>query len=865
MQHCIQFEFKPREWYMITISHIYNRWSKSQVHCYVNGFHLSFVAMPFYIDPAEVFDKCFIGCTPDSNEINLFSGQLSSFYLFNQALDNQTIEAVYNLGPSYKNQFRFENESAHLHLRPDVRKLLYDGKLTQAIVFLYNPVNCDSQLLLQSAPKQNIAQYFVHNAHALMLNDVRAVKTASIYSVLLSIGGIQVFYVLFGQLDYKQLDGTVDYNVCNLLIQLICDMIEISYNVQIQMINTKGLLAISYYLEKSSREHINLKVLDSILKLSKFLVQLPNPNGTILLKQLLDHILFNPAIWIYCSVEVQTKLFSYLATEFVNDLNIYINIRRISAVIQTIHALKYYYWIVDPKNRSGYESKSIESLRPNRNVIIQLRAYMLLYLKELVTKESGVQQDELQAMLNYLHTVNENENLIDVLKLVVSLMNEHPPSMIPAFDTKLGIRTVLKLLASENETIRLQTLKLLGFFLQKSTFKRKSENMNTHNLYALISDRLLMYSSEFSMPLYNTLYEILVEKTVNQVLDQAHPTPDMTHHIENPLVIKVITTLIRNAPAKSRQITLIKKQFLNDLIALCAQSRENRRIVLQMSVWQEFLIGLAHVHPSDQTEVEITDLVFTAFKILLHHAVKFEYGGWRVWIDTLSILHSRVSKEEYQLKMSKLYEDYERNRDTSLNESNTTVESAQSQSNEDADDSRNKTSDSRTPIQLPPFRIPEFRWSQMHKRLLDDMLESIEEEINAWKKADNQVKTVIEAVNQVNNAIFCVNTIHVVSQLADILTNACGGLLPLLASATTINSNEIEILENTEGMSNVEGIKFLERIMQIRDIIILGCNTSFGELEQEKNLPNGAIVRQALRLSKFFVRNLFVKVEYCCF
>ena len=50
-------------------------------------------------------------------------------------------------------------------------------------------------------------------------------------------------------------------------------------------------------------------------------------------------------------------------------------------------------------------------------------------------------------------------------------MNEHPPSMIPGFDAKYGIRTVLKLVASENETVRLQTLKLLGFFLQKSTLK----------------------------------------------------------------------------------------------------------------------------------------------------------------------------------------------------------------------------------------------------------------------------------------------------------------------------------------------------------------------------------------------------------
>ncbi|RNA23632.1 neurobeachin, partial [Brachionus plicatilis] len=109
-----------------------------------------------------------------------------------------------------------------------------------------------------------------------------------------------------------------------------------------------------------------------------------------------------------------------------------------------------------------------------------------------------------------------NENIIDVLKLVVTLMNEHPPSMIPAFDSKLGIRTVMKLLGSESETIRLQTLKLLGFFLQKSTFKRKSENMSTYNLFSLISDKLSIYSHDFSMSLYNTLYDILVERTINQ-------------------------------------------------------------------------------------------------------------------------------------------------------------------------------------------------------------------------------------------------------------------------------------------------------------------------------------------------------------
>lgn len=135
---------------------------------------------------------------------------------------------------------------------------------------------------------------------------------------------------------------------------------------------------------------------------------------------------------------------------------------------------------------------------------------MILYIKELILKENGVQDDELQALLNYLHTVHEDDNLLDVLKLVVTLMNEHPPSMIPAFDRKAGIRTVFKLLGSSSETIRLKTLKLLGFFLQKCTSKRKNEAMNVYNLFSLLTDRLLLHQNEFSMAIYNTLYEVCV-------------------------------------------------------------------------------------------------------------------------------------------------------------------------------------------------------------------------------------------------------------------------------------------------------------------------------------------------------------------
>lgn len=48
-------------------------------------------------------------------------------------------------------------------------------------------------------------------------------------------------------------------------------------------------------------------------------------------------------------------------------------------------------------------------------------------------------------------------------------------------------------------------------------------------------------------------------------------------------------------------------------------------------------------------------------------------------------------------------------------------------------------------------------------------------------------KSVIDFVNASENAIFVVNSVHLISQLSDNLIIACGGLLPLLASATSPN------------------------------------------------------------------------------
>ncbi|CAF0884401.1 unnamed protein product [Adineta ricciae] len=840
-QHCIQYEFKPREWYMITLAHQYQRWGKSSVQCHINGQQVSVAYFPWSIESGDVFDKCYVGCTPDRNDLTSFSGQLSTFYLFSLYLEPMIVQGLFKLGPAYKNLFKFENESAHI-LTEAQRKAMYDGKLMSSIVFSYNPTACEEKLVFQAGPKSNVS-HFVHNAHAQMLSHVRSVVTHSIYSTFHSIGGVQVIFPLFDQLDDQQMNGSINYNICSVLILTLCELIERSYTIQHQMLSSKGFLTIGYYLEKSSKEHINMEVLNALISLTTFFLKIHSKNSPLLLKQLFVHIFFNPSIWIYCSVDVQMRLYTYLATEFVTYNEIYHSIQPISGIIQTLHTLKYFYWIVNP----SYQAKAVDNNRPTREQIVELRSYMLLYMKQLVISSPGTQEEELHAILNYLHTVHEDENLIDVLDMAVNLMSEHPKTMVPAFDRRQGLRTVFKLIGNNSEATRLQALKLFGFFLQRSTVKRKTEAMQPYNLFSILADRLLLNPNGFTMSTYNILFEILVERVSGPIVERRSAEITSEWKIENPAMIKVIATLLRNSP-DNIHLYDIKSRFLDDMILLSSSSRENRRIILQMSVWQEYLIGLAYIYPANNRQTEVTERVFELLKILLHHAIKLEFGGWRVWIDTLAILHGRVTKEDYYRKVNKMVEnmktDDENEPKTPTGSGSETpidghpvITPTKSISNRQLFNKSN---------QLPPFSISEFKYSPLHIRLLHSVFDSIEFDVRAWR-ADT-TKPITDAINNADNQVFCVNVIHIISQMADVLCNACGGLLPLLANATSA-SHDVEVLENTEGLTPVNALKILKRVMSLMDLFILTNASSLAEIEQDKNMPNGGILRQCLRLT----------------
>ncbi|PIK48840.1 putative neurobeachin-like, partial [Apostichopus japonicus] len=155
-----------------------------------------------------------------------------------------------------------------------------------------------------------------------------------------------------------------------------------------------------------------------------------------------------------------------------------------------------------------------------------------------------------------------------------------------------------------------------------------------------------------------------------------------------------------------------------------------------------------------------------------------------------------------------------------------------------------------------PYRIPEFSWSHMHQRMMSDLLFAIETDIQVWRSQSS--KTVIDFVNAVENNIFVQNVTQMVSQIMDNLIYSCGGILPLLSSATS--RHEPDIIEPTQNLPLEVGISFINRIMNLVDVLVFASNQNFADLESEKNMTKGGILRQCLRLRTLYKDHIEILV-----
>lgn len=119
-----------------------------------------------------------------------------------------------------------------------------------------------------------------------------------------------------------------------------------------------------------------------------------------------------------------------------------------------------------------------------------------------------------------------------------------------------------------------------NFFSElNNKFRRKNESINQLNLLHLLSERMLTNSQSLTIPTYNVLFEILTEQMYPDIrFDyQRHPELESpTVRFENPALLKVIALLIEQS-TESEELLQVKRIFLEDLIRMCKEMKENRR------------------------------------------------------------------------------------------------------------------------------------------------------------------------------------------------------------------------------------------------------------------------------------------------
>ncbi|KAM7540694.1 hypothetical protein Aperf_G00000021466 [Anoplocephala perfoliata] len=405
--------------------------------------------------------------------------------------------------------------------------------------------------------------------------------------------------------------------------------------------------------------------------------------------------------------QVQECLYAFLADEFRVDL---LGQSGKSIVASALHAIKYYFWIVKPAEPL-LESTAAE--RPPLESLARIRSNLLLFVKPLILQQyqlnptmtgSNVTSygEEVDSLFNFLSTVKEPDNLRDVLFFTVALMEKYPAVMVPWFDRHDGIQCVFQLLGLPDEDCRLYALKMLGFFLKHSKPKQRQETVVQNGVFSHLSDRFLTVAPTFTMKTYNVFFELLTEDVSLKLTDKILPNPSPSHRIENSALLKTIALLIIHSK-RTPELMTIRQAFLEHLLSLCLNSDANRRqsvlstvrserivsdvstnisaaadlvpvssasseakSLLQMSVWQDWVIGLASLFPQNEQNSYATATVMEILRCLLFYALRFEYGGWRVWIDTLAILHSRITFEEFrranhqQMRLVKKREDNQR-------------------------------------------------------------------------------------------------------------------------------------------------------------------------------------------------------------
>eukprot|EP01135_Chromosphaera_perkinsii_P000139 Nk52_evm35s32 gene=Nk52_evmTU35s32 len=829
--HISGFSFQVGKWYMLTIAFGYYRLKSSDVSCYVDGVLVSKSDLKFSLISEPLTRNC-IGLSPFRFPNTALKGQMAAVYVFNEALSAPVIESIFKLKSSYKYSFGSPSESK-VALTQAQSKLLFDGKLRSSILFTYNPKACENGMCLNCAPVEN-PSVFSATPHASLLEGVRTVITQSILDAFVATGGVQVLFPLFSQLDQPQrntddstsssINYDIDLKVNSTLLALLCDLTMGSNTNQQQMSLYRGVHVISFLLGQAFPVHLNIDSLDILLGLANYLTSSDlgsELTATHILKELMEYVFFNPSLWICTETAVQEKLLGAMATDFA--IRTSFKLRECVGVPKLIAILRSYYWIVPDESSKAIDpvkhpvTGDVLCSRPDESKIASLREYYILIIRHMMHSKD-VNEEDVRALLEYAVRCRDcEEHVLDMLKLKLSLILDHSASFCPLFEKTDGVKVLFNLLESASDSVRILSVKCFGGYLKWCSKKRKDTLLKSQGLPALLAKKLAYHGQSLSVSIYNVLYEVLIEHIPKHIMSGKHADFENSQKIYNMPIIRSVFDLLSMDSREPASMASITQQVLSDLVILLNHERDNRRAFLEMVGWQTWLLNILRknevaIEDAKDAEVNnrICELAFTLFRIVLYHALRYEKDGWKVWLETVSLIRNDF----------------------------TAVDTLNSESIEET--------------------------------VCSDLLMSLEVDIQVWMSSDK--KTIAEVLVLKENLNFAFNFSYFISLLAENVLCKCSAYtviaLPIgrkkgdadekdkCSSNDTVNKDE-ECDDTEKAAKELEVL--INRIINAMHILVVSNEFNYSQLEHNLGMGPGGMLRLYLRLLCFKTKKDIMK------
>ncbi|MCJ8729842.1 hypothetical protein PDJAM_G00110980 [Pangasius djambal] len=434
-------------WHYIGVVHVPGKrpFGQSLVYIYVDG-QLKLSAQLKYPNMAEVFTSCCIGSagqrttTPPPSQIadpppsrtsvwgglsrlalispgtqdsewgrpTSLQGHLSTVMVFSEALNNNTIRALYNTGPNCISPFK--SQEAEL------------GDLSTKLLLHYSPKACRNPICVDLSPNL---------LHGRLTGN--KVVNWDVKDIINCIGGLPVLFPILEQLTLltpeqhtsssgsegmtpesttptdgdwvilpsnRASEARLEKNLAATFLLVMKHFLHRHTINQETLLHTHGVAILAALLQKLPAFLVDVSVLVAVQLLIEQ-VTYENPH---LLQQLHTHLLFNFNIWNQGDFPLRIGHIQYMSTVVKDSRK---QFRKKYGVQFLLDTVRLYY----SGNREGDMSE---------DDVRTIRASLCGLLKYYISK--GTSQEEIQSILGYIAAIGDEEQLCSILELLLNLL-----------------------------------------------------------------------------------------------------------------------------------------------------------------------------------------------------------------------------------------------------------------------------------------------------------------------------------------------------------------------------------------------------------------------------------------------------------